>query len=317
MSNKELIDEKHLTLEEWLTIVLQPEEERKYIILDCQFATDEHLKEYLETIHKRSHEDVKALLNKFLIPCGHLGHDDVLRESLLHMSPEERHIAMKKHSLLRRLFILKKESHPWQGITWIIDLLPHFPQEAINALNAYFQAHCHLMPDGRMQGMSDAEAIIKKKYLEHNLPVKETLLNLTPRDFELLVAYLYRKKGYQVNITPRTRDGGYDIVAEKQSSRELQRFHVECKRYEESVGVRIVRAVLGTLVVKKATKAVIVTSSNFTDTAKKEAYQSQRMELLNVTDFDTDMRKFVDANWTAHVSRYLMELKRTLSPGAP
>jgi CRISPR/Cas system Type II protein with McrA/HNH and RuvC-like nuclease domain len=39
--------------------------------------------------------------------------------------------------------------------------------------------------------------------------------NLDPRKFEELVAELLRDKGYEVELTPRTRDGGLDIIAIK------------------------------------------------------------------------------------------------------
>jgi len=305
------VDEKLLTLDEWIELAMTPEKKRKHLILDCQFPTDEHLEEYLKTIDKRSDKEIKSLLSQFLIPCGHLGHDEHVKESILAMDPERRKTILEISSFIRRLFNMSKDSHPWQGITWIVDLLPHWPQEAINALDAYFQAHCQMMPDGRMQGLSDAKAIIKRKYLEHNLPVKETLLNLTPRDFELLVAYLFMKKGYDTNITPRSKDGGYDVIAEKQNDREHERLHIECKRYEEKVGVKIVRAVLGTLIIRNATKAIIVTSSSFTETAKKEAYESKRLELMDLKAFDSDMRSFTSIDWPSHVSQYLMEIRKS------
>src|SRR5262249_26534719 len=36
---------------------------------------------------------------------------------------------------------------------------------------------------------------------------------LTPRRFEELIASLFRNHGFKVELTARTRDGGYDIVA--------------------------------------------------------------------------------------------------------
>src|SRR5262249_8447176 len=40
----------------------------------------------------------------------------------------------------------------------------------------------------------------------------ERMQHLHPRKFEGLVAELFRAKGYDVELTPRTRDGGLDII---------------------------------------------------------------------------------------------------------
>jgi len=310
MGKIKVIDHKNLSLDEWLSYVTIPQHKRNFRILDCQFATDEHLDEYVRTIHKRSEDDVKYLLSLFLIDGGHLGHDRFLRKWLFSLSPEEFARATSSHSFLQRLVHMGGGSPPWPSITWIIDLLPSFPQQALDALASYFQAHCQYFPDGRIHGISDAETVIRARYMYHFLPVRQKLLDITSRDFELLVGYLYRLKKYDVTITPRAKDGGYDVLAEKNSGREQERLHIECKRYEQNIGVPIVRQILGTLNVCNATKAVLVTSSKFTAPAVEEAHLSKRVELFDVDEFDLDMRKFVDFNWVHKIPSYLMEMKK-------
>jgi len=312
MSKSKFVDPLKLNLADWLNIVLYPENNKDIETVFWQFPTQEHLEEYLQSINTRSNDEIKSLLNLLLIPNGHLGSDRHTRSWLFSLSEENRNKILLKHSYYKRLMDFSKDSHPWQGISWTIDLLPNYPQEAISAINSYVLAHIQELPDGRITGMGDAEIIIRKKYLEHNLPVRNSLLTLTPRDFELLCAYLYMKKGFEVTITPRSRDGGYDVLAEKQSSREQERLYIECKRYTERVGVRIVRATLGTLLVTKATKAVIITSSDFTRPSKQEGKSSNRIELINCESFDADMRKFVNPNWTTFISKYILEMKKSL-----
>ncbi|MGO4859076.1 restriction endonuclease [Arthrobacter sp. 2MCAF14] len=49
--------------------------------------------------------------------------------------------------------------------------------------------------------------------MDRRLPVKRCgLSELSPREFELLVAALFHKLGYNVEVTPQTRDGGRDVV---------------------------------------------------------------------------------------------------------
>ena len=311
MPEKKFVDAKNLTLNEWLELVMIPKSKRPCIVEDTYFSTDQHLVEYLDSIHDRCENEIKILLDNMLIPCGHLGKDKGTRNWLFSLSIEEIEAKKQQHSYFKRLLDFSDTSTPWQGINWIIDLLPNFPQDAIKALDAYFLAHCQLLPDGRINGLSDASKIIRAKYLEHDLPVKNVLLDLTPRDFELLVAYLYKRKGYDVVVTPRSSDGGYDVLAEKTSNRGSERLHIECKRYEENIGVRIVRGVLGTLVVKNATKAVVVASAFFTKPATKEANQSKRVELINLHELDSDLRK-ISVNWTSRVNEYIMEIKKNL-----
>lgn len=312
MKKTELIEHQKLSLDEWLSHVNTPKEKRNFQILDCQFASDSHLDEYLSSIHQRSDKEIKYLISLFLINGGSLGHDKHLLTWLINLPSHERKRLTEENAFLQRLMrIGDKKNPPWQSIHWVIDLLPNFPQQAIDALNSYFQAHCMYMPDGRIHGLSDAQALIRGKYMDHFLPARQTLLDMTSRDFELLVGRLYEAKGYDVSITKRTRDGGYDVLAEKNTGREQERLHIECKRYEQNVGVSFVRNALGTLNIRNATKAVLVTSANFTKPAIEEAHTSKRMELINVTDLDYELRKHLDYNWTFKTSRYLMEMKKS------
>src|SRR5262249_39598166 len=65
--------------------------------------------------------------------------------------------------LRRRFFIneggkkvgLEGPPPPWEGVTWILDLLPNNPRAAIHTLEAYFEAHGLLLPDGRINGLFD------------------------------------------------------------------------------------------------------------------------------------------------------------------
>ena len=107
----------------------------------------------------------------------------------------------------------------------------------------------------------------------------EELLQLTPRQFEELIAELWERFGYQVELTKRTRDGGRDVVAVRRAEAEL-RFLIECKRNHLShkVGVSLVRALYGVKMHEKATKAILATTSSFTQTAK-EFFEQHRWEL--------------------------------------
>jgi hypothetical protein len=99
---------------------------------------------------------------------------------------------------------------------------------AIDAIEAYNLAHYYLLPDGRCDGLSDAVAVIRAKYIE--AITEDNLANtLDARDFEFLVAALYLMSGYKVEVTQQTRDGGHDVLATKEERGSIERILVECK----------------------------------------------------------------------------------------
>jgi restriction system protein len=99
----------------------------------------------------------------------------------------------------------------------------------------------------------------------------EGLYELTARQFEELVAELLQRQGYDVTLTPRTRDGGKDVYAAMQSPIGRFLFVVECKRYapDRPVGVGIVRNLYGQVQKERATAGILATTSFFTKDAKE------------------------------------------------
>ena len=94
------------------------------------------------------------------------------------------------------------------------------------------------------------------------------LYDLDPRTFEELVAEIFRDKGFRIEVTPRTRDGGKDIYAARSDSLGPVLYIIECKRYRSSrkVGVEAVRAFYGVAQAEQdpVTRGIIVTTSFFT-----------------------------------------------------
>jgi hypothetical protein len=100
------------------------------------------------------------------------------------------------------------------------------------------------------------------------------LQDLTPRAFEELVASIFEVEGYEVNITPPTRDGGVDVFAERSNRLGLpDQWIIECKFYREDrpIGVDLVRQLLGVRQVLNVRNAALVASSRFTKDAQRVA----------------------------------------------
>jgi len=96
---------------------------------------------------------------------------------------------------------------------------------------------------------------------------------LDPRAFEELTAELLSKLGFKsICLTPRSGDGGRDIVATQVINDIPVVMAFECKKYAESnkIGPEFLRALLGTITqgATRASMGVLVTTSCFTSGAR-------------------------------------------------
>jgi len=112
------------------------------------------------------------------------------------------------------------------------------------------------------------------KELMNTLKTSPKLLHkITPREFEEVVTEIFRAKGFQVDLTQRTADGGKDIIAIHTDALGIRnKYFIECKRYskDNKVGVALVRALQGVKNTKDGpNKTILVTTSTFTSGAKK------------------------------------------------
>ncbi|NLN43615.1 MAG: restriction endonuclease, partial [Methanosarcina sp.] len=102
---------------------------------------------------------------------------------------------------------------------------------------------------------------------------QELLLeSLNGFEFEELIADIFRKKGFKnVVVTPRTNDGGKDIIMDEvDSSGEVIKVVVECKHHKTGIGRPVVQklhSAVSTLEYPGKKKGYIVSSSTFTDSA--------------------------------------------------
>jgi len=104
---------------------------------------------------------------------------------------------------------------------------------------------------------------------------------LSPRELEVLVAALYRRLGYSVQLTPAARDGGRDVIARKSSPGRSETIEIECKAHSAPVGVEIARQLQGIVAQSGANRGVLVTIGRFTRGAIKTAGDDSRLELVN------------------------------------
>lgn len=102
---------------------------------------------------------------------------------------------------------------------------------------------------------------------------------LSPADFERYVARLFRQKGYQVKLRGSKGDLGVDLELTQPSGK---RAIVQCKRYHNTIGPKIVRELYGTLIHEQVAHAFLVTTADISDAAREWA-QSKPLTLIDGT----------------------------------
>lgn len=103
-----------------------------------------------------------------------------------------------------------------------------------------------------------------------------SIFAISPRQFEEIIAEIFHQKGFHVELTKQTADGGRDIIAIHNKLNIRSKYIIECKRYapERKVSVELVRSLLGVKTSENANKAVLATTSSFTKSAKEFAHHN-------------------------------------------
>lgn len=136
-------------------------------------------------------------------------------------------------------------------------------------------------------------------YIEDN-PNK--INELSPREFEELVAELLARQGYEIQLTPITRDGGKDIYAARRDPLGTFLYIVECKKYapHRPVDVGVVRQLYGVVQEERVSGGIIATTSYFTKDAK---------EFRSRVQYQVSLKDYID------IQKWLREVVRLRSKG--
>lgn len=110
-------------------------------------------------------------------------------------------------------------------------------------------------------------AMLYHKITSYRL-TRRRLMDLSGSEFEQRIALLIKEMGW-TNVKQRggSGDGGIDITAQ----RDGQTWAVQCKRYAKPVAPGAVRDLIGAAALVNADKALLVTTSRFTDQGKQHA----------------------------------------------
>ncbi len=109
----------------------------------------------------------------------------------------------------------------------------------------------------------------------------DDLLEMSPREFEEMVAALYQAMGHRAKRVGQRGDHGVDVLVKAKNG---EKWIVQCKRWRKPVGEAIVRDFYGTLQHEKADQGAIIATKGFTQAAKTWA-KGKPIKLYSGEDF--------------------------------
>lgn len=116
--------------------------------------------------------------------------------------------------------------------------------------------------------------------------------SLSGPDFERLLARLYEKTGYVVQLNGRTGDQGADLIATKGG----ERLVIQAKRYAGSVGNAAVQEVVAAKNHYDGNGAIVITTGDFTREAIDLA-KTNRVHLIGKRDLQRLLSEHLGENW--------------------
>lgn len=124
-----------------------------------------------------------------------------------------------------------------------------------------------------------------------------------PAEFEAVTAEIYRQMGYSAKVTGKAGDLGIDVLLSKNG----EKIGIQCKHYKGSIGPALIREFVGALEGARLKKGCFVTTSNYTEGAKKAAKRTnwdielidgkKLSRMLNNVDVDFDKELFPTQRW--------------------
>lgn len=106
----------------------------------------------------------------------------------------------------------------------------------------------------------------------------DAMFKITPRKWEELIAAAYDAEGYRVELTPRSGDGGVDVIATCASG--TVKIFDQVKAYGRTrvVTADDVRALMGVVAYSEATKGVLTTTAEFAPRLREDRYIRRAIE---------------------------------------
>lgn len=171
-------------------------------------------------------------------------------------------LADKYSSIIREIELEIQRAEEYEEIK-----LKKYVEEELSRINRTLEKVENLKKD--LSNLSKRE---KKSLISSLVHLKK----MDPYDFEKYVGEIYKKLGYSIITTPKSGDGGVDLILKKGSNSII----VQCKRYSGSVSSSEVRAFLGTMTYHQSAQGKFITTGKFTENCY-EFEQRFNIELIN------------------------------------
>ncbi|MDB2123707.1 restriction endonuclease [Clostridium paraputrificum] len=271
----------------------------------------EWVDEYINEINNKSEDEVKELIRYLLAPFTreadmmNYEYFDVLPKVINNKDlPKD---MIEGYQKMAEGFIhiekyrrIERGQDAWEGLTWILQMLPFRPYKAIKALNSYLDAEIMYMPDDRIIGIEQCISIIEAKFIYTNVGLEKHILNLSPREFELLIGSLYRHLGYEVEVTKATRDGGKDIIARIKREDGNEIVYAECKLYKTSeLTPEKVNALFGVICIDNINRGVIFCTGYVSNKLKKA---NPRIQIWTLENIITLLNAHLGSDWSKRLN---------------
>jgi len=140
-------------------------------------------------------------------------------------------------------------------------------------------------------------SVITSELIHYLKKHPKAMYQIKPRQFEELIAEILASYGWQIQLTPTIKDGGYDIFAIAKAIKPglETSWIIECKKYapENKIGVDFVRALYGIKSDLKVANALLATTSHFTKGAKDfkaSRYDIELKDYHNILEWINEYR---------------------------
>lgn len=284
------------TFDEWYNLIKQDEQ----VYPRFRIPYEEWLQEYIRNINERNENEVKELLRYLLFPFTR-GIDRSDFDILHYYSNNLNDIDENAMKFYQNAINIEKNrrisngQEAWEGLTWVLQLLPFNPYKAIKALNSYSEAEVGYMPDDRIIGIEQCIAVIEAKFIYTNKGMENAILDLKPREFEWLIEILYHDIGYETLLTPATRDGGKDIIAKIVREDGSETVYVECKLYKTTeLSNETVRAFGYSINKDNINRGVLFCTGYVNENLKK---LDSRIQIWTLEDIIVLLNAHIGADW--------------------
>ena len=299
------------TFEEWYEYLRQGRE-----VYPKNMILYEDWKEgYINSIQSRSDLEVKELLRYLLSPYTRkldVDNYEMLKNMKMLQTEEKNHNNEFREITERTLNLelycrIGAGQQAWEGLTWVLQLLPYHPQKAIEVIGIYLDSEIGVIPDERIIGLNQCIEIIEEKYIRGKVS-KDALIDLEPREFEYLIELLYQELGYSTVLTPATRDGGKDVIARIERPDGKEEVYVECKLYwKTKLSLDSVQKLGYVMNKNNATRGVIFCTGYVN---KKIREEDKRIQIWTLEDINFLLNAYLGTDWTKRLPILLDNQRR-------